>query len=119
MSQPTPIDEFDPLYVGAVEEANATVIERSEDEHRKTLEARKSAYVRVFVSGTPSKEDREIVLRDLALFCHADETAFRPSERETALVLGRQEVMHRIRYHTRFPVNTLMHLYPLRSRDGE
>lgn len=119
MSQPTPIDEFDPLYVGAVEEANATVIERSEDEHRKALEARKGAYARVFVSGTPSREDRELVLRDLALFCYADETAFRPSERETALVLGRQEVMHRIRYHTRLPVDALMQIYPLAKPRGE
>jgi hypothetical protein len=116
---PVDIDEFDPMHVEAVEIAAERAVEKNEDEHRAFLELRKNAYMRVFIGGTPTKEDRAIVLRDLGVFCRADETAFRQSERETTLVLGRQEVMHRIRYHTRFPVDTLMHLYPMRDRDGE
>jgi hypothetical protein len=113
MTQPTPVDEFDPIHVHAVEEAELQAVDKSEAQHRAALELRKGAYMRVFIGGAPTKEDRAMVLRDLGLFCRADETAFRPTERETTLVLGRQEVMHRIRYHTRFPVDTLMQLYPL------
>jgi hypothetical protein len=68
---------------------------------------RRTLYVRVF--DNPHGEE---VLADLAKFCRAHETTFRPdSERESALLEGRREVWLRIERHLRLPPEKLWKFY--------
>lgn len=77
---------------------------------RKTkdfLFARQFDYRRTFE--TPHGEK---VLADLAKFCRAHDTTFRPdSDRESALLEGRREVWLRIQKHLNLPQETLWQFY--------
>jgi hypothetical protein len=106
-------DEFDPQSATLVDAAKQTEREQRENEARVALETRKGAYMRVFVEGVPSADDRRIVMEDLSVFCRLDQSAYAESERHTLLLLGRQEVGLRIRHHTRLTVDALMQLFTL------
>ncbi len=106
-------DVFDPQDTELTTAAALTEREQKEREARIALETRKAAYMRVFMEGTPSADDRRIVMEDLSVFCRLDQGADAESERHTLLLLGRQEVGLRIRHHTRLTVDALMELFTL------
>lgn len=78
---------------------------------RKLLETRHSAYTRVFVEGTPSADDRRIVMEDMQRFCRGNMSAWSPDERIHCLLTGRQEVFVRIEDFTRLDLDTLYNKY--------
>lgn len=78
---------------------------------RNELETRKGAFTRVFVEGTPSADDRKIVLDNLNAFCRFNETAFHPDQRVHCLLTGRQEVALRIHDFTHKSVDELLVQY--------
>lgn len=73
---------------------------------KEFLMRRRTAYVRVF-----DGPNAELVLADLMKFCRANETAFRLSDRETALLEGRREVWLRIQHHLQLSPDQLWKLY--------
>lgn len=77
----------------------------------KIIEARRGAYTRVFMAGTPTQEDRELVRRDLATFCRGNASAWDKDERIHCLLTGRQEVHIRIEDFTRLDLDTLLGKY--------
>jgi HD superfamily phosphohydrolase len=60
------------------------------------LFARQQAYQQVF---TPESRFAQMVLRDLAKFCRANQSAFNKDERIHAVLEGRREVWLRIERH--------------------
>jgi hypothetical protein len=62
---------------------------------RSLLTQRQQAYARVF-AGEGRPEDAKLVLDDLVRFSHFGRTAFHPDQRMTDVLIGRQEVLHRI-----------------------
>lgn len=70
------------------------------------LFSRQRAYRLVFAG--PVAED---VLRDLAVFCRAHETAFHPDPRVHAVLEGRREVWLRIQKHLNLSQDDLWKLY--------
>jgi hypothetical protein len=76
------------------------------------MRRRKSAYSAVFEAGTPSKDDLQFVLLDLAHFCRAYRPTFHPTNQKIQdLQEGRREVYQRIMDFTRLSHDTLMLLY--------
>lgn len=65
------------------------------DQVHTLLAQRQQAYSRVF-AGEGSPEDAKLVLNDLIRFTHFGKTAFHPDQRKTDVLIGRQEVLHRI-----------------------
>ena len=62
-----------------------------------SLFARRSqAYARVFDTTDDPLGDRKVVLDDLMRFCHFGEAPYHPEQRKTDVLIGRQEVLHRI-----------------------
>ena len=82
------------------------VVERAYD----FLLGRRKAYRQVFAGPVA-----EIVLADLAQFCNAEVTTFRPDPRESDKQAGRREVWLRIQYHMQLPPDALWKLYDGRS----
>lgn len=106
----TETDPLDPQS-DKVDEANLQIAKADrEKQARIILENRINAYRRVFKEGTPSREDREIVLSDLEQFCRYNQSAYTDSERLTNLLLGRQEVALRIHEHLRLSVDDMLTL---------
>ncbi len=111
MINPEDLNPFDPQRED-VDKANLKTKEASDAKFaRDTLENRKGAYIRVFVAGTPSADDRKIVMADLHRFCRQGATAFHPDERIHVLLTGRQEVTLRIDDFTRKSVDELLEQY--------
>jgi hypothetical protein len=79
---------------------------------RDWLRSRKQAYRRLFLGdeGKPSITG-DIVLTDLARFCHAHESAFMKDERATLIMLGRQEVWLRIQHQLNMTDEQLWDFY--------
>lgn len=73
---------------------------------RDWLNRRKQAYVDVF-----DNPNGEIVLRDLAKFCRAHDTAFHADPRMHAVLEGRREVWLRIQRHVKLSDDQLWELY--------
>lgn len=103
-------DPFDPSDIDAAEERAATVVGEKSDEARRALEYRQRAYRRLF-AGTPQDGDVDAVMRDLATFCRAHQTAFHPDPRTHALLEGRREVFYRIADHVGLSLDTLFTKY--------
>ena len=84
------------------------------DKIRDLLITRKQAYQHVFAGqnedGTPTIQGSR-VLEDLAVFCHAHESAFHADERATLIMLGRQEVFLRIQHQLNLTDDQLWDLY--------
>jgi hypothetical protein len=72
------------------------------------LSSRKLAYQRTFEA---EGVDCKIVLKDLAKFCHADDTAFHPDPRVHAVLEGRREVWLRIQKYLKLTPDQLWDLY--------
>jgi len=62
---------------------------------RSLLAERQQAYARVF-AGEGKPADAKLVLDDLVKFSHFGDTAFHPDQRMTDVLIGRQEMLHRI-----------------------
>lgn len=83
-------------------------------EHTKRfLAGRAGSYRRTFPK---EKGDAQRVLKDLASFCRAHETVFRPTERETGILIGRQEVWLRIQQHLKLTDDELWALFGPRTK---
>ena len=80
------------------------------DAIRIRLGDRQIAYRRLF-SGPLA----DIVLKDLARFCRAHESAMHPDARMHALAEGRREVWLRIQEHLNLSHDQLWHLYAPRN----
>lgn len=76
------------------------IIERA----KALLRSRKQAYETVF---TRKDIDVDIVLRDLAKFCRANESTFNPDPQMHALLEGRKEVWLRIQKYVNVPLDDL------------
>jgi len=70
------------------------------------LHRRRNAYRMVFTN-----VDGDMVLKDLAVFCRANESCFHPDERVNAVMEGRREVWLRIQHHLKLTDDQLMQLY--------
>jgi hypothetical protein len=75
---------------------------------RDFLLRRKIAYIQVFNLENPHVE---LVLRDLAKFCRANETCFHPNENTMKALEGRREVWLRIQNHLHLTADQLCALY--------
>jgi hypothetical protein len=73
---------------------------------RRFLFRRRHNYILTFRSA-PGQE----VLRDLAPFCYANSSTFKPNEREHVLAEGRREVWLRIANHLNMSPEELWRLY--------
>lgn len=71
------------------------------------ISRRRTAYVKTFTA-TPFGEE---VLRDLALFCRANESCFHPDPRSHAVAEGRREVWLRIQKHLNLTDEELYRLF--------
>lgn len=86
---------------------------RAEIDHEamRLLRRRHEAYHRVFVEGTPLKEDREIVMTDMAKFCRAFEITVRDPQWSLELLEGRRQAFLRIMEFSKLPVDVLFRRY--------
>lgn len=76
------------------------------------LGQRQRAYFNVF---NPEQQFSEIVLRDLAKFCRANETCFHTDQRLHAVLEGRREVWLRIQQHLKLSPDQLAELYKVKE----
>lgn len=105
------LDPFDPATQQNVEWTEKHKAEADAKTRRGILEQRKGSYTRLFVSGVPSKADRELVVADLKLFCRFNMSTFHPEERVHTLLTGRQEAYYRINDFTTLSVDELILKY--------
>lgn len=84
--------------------------DRKEAKERITafLRARKMAYMRVFVDGGSTAEDRKMVLADLANFCRKTRSTYNKDPRLSDHLGGRREVVLRIDDHIELTVDELV-----------
>jgi hypothetical protein len=104
-------DPYDPNTQQDVEWTEKHKLEADAKARRGILEQRKGSYTRVFISGQPTKADRELVTADLKLFCRFNMSAFHPEERVHTLLTGRQEAYYRINDFTTLSVDELIMKY--------
>ena len=87
------------------------------DHTKRFLAGRAGSYRRTFAK---ENGDAQRVLKDLASFCRAHDTVFRGTERETGVLIGRQEVWLRIMQHMKLTDDELWALYgPRQPMKGE
>jgi hypothetical protein len=72
---------------------------------------RSQAYARVFDTTDDPLGDRKIVLDDLMKFCHFDQTVYHRDRRMTDVLIGRQEVLHRIFDYAKLDAASLYEKY--------
>ena len=105
-------DPFDPELATQAENAEYENKTDVSEAVAAFMRRRKSAYSAVFEAGTPSKDDLQFVLLDLAHFCRAYRPTFHPTNQKIQdLQEGRREVYQRIMDFTRLSHDTLMLLY--------
>lgn len=80
--------------------------EQRDDEGYLKLGDRQSAYRSLFKG-----PNSDAVLKDLALFCRANESTYDPDARTHALIEGRREVWLRITQHLQLSLDDLWELY--------
>lgn len=78
----------------------------------KFFQGRIYAYSHVF---HPSNQYADIVLRDLAKFCRANESTFAPDPRAHAVLEGRREVWLRIQEHLQLTPEQMYALHPVKN----
>lgn len=76
------------------------------------LRNRRRAYSQVFRGPVG-----EVVLKDLALFCRADQTPFHPDQRKNDVMLGRHEVWMRIQRHLQLTDEELWALFAPNTKE--
>jgi len=104
-------DPFDPEQQAEVERANKIVMDDAMRAVADEIEARKLAYIHVFARGTPSDEDRRIVMEDLARFCRGGTTPWHENDRIHCLLTGRHEVFVRVSEHINLNTAQLVRKY--------
>ncbi|UDL89838.1 hypothetical protein LGH82_33205 [Mesorhizobium sp. PAMC28654] len=72
------------------------IIEQARALVRGIFSRRSQAYSRVFDTVDDPRGDRQAVLDDLMKFCHFDKGVYHHDQRMTDVLIGRQEVLHRI-----------------------
>lgn len=72
---------------------------------------RSQAYSRVFDTTDDPLGDRRYVLDDLMRFAHFGESVYQPDQRKTDILIGRQEMLHRILDYSRLDAVTLYEKY--------
>ena len=72
------------------------------------LRARKMAYMRVFVDGNSTPEDRAMVRTDIANFCRKNRSTYNKDPRLSDHLGGRREVVLRIDDHIELTVDELV-----------
>jgi len=72
------------------------------------LRARKTAYMRVFVDGNSTAEDRALVRNDIANFCRKNRSTYDKDPRLSDYLGGRREVALRIDDHIELTVDELV-----------
>lgn len=82
------------------------------DPARSALAKRQQAYARKFAPDNFG--DTDTVLDDLMKFCRFGESVFDPDQRKTDVLIGRQEVLHRILDHIGLDLDTLYAKYNTR-----
>jgi hypothetical protein len=75
------------------------------------LRRRHQAYARVFDTDDDPRGDRQFVLDDLARFAHFGETVFHPDQRMTDVLIGRQEMLHRVMDYAKLDAAKLYEKY--------
>ena len=101
-------DLYNPDDVDAADAAEVKRKELAGDEYRAQIEIIKHAFIRVFKEGTPSPEDRRIVLENLEIFCRGERTPWHEDQRIHCLLTGRHEVYTRIHNYIRLPLDVLV-----------
>lgn len=76
------------------------------NEAKGVLARRRTAYIKTFENSFGDE-----VIRDLAKFCRANETAFNPDPRVHAVLEGRREVWLRIQHHLKLTDEELWRIY--------
>ena len=84
------------------------VIQQLVEKTKQFLGGRRLAYRRTF--NTESQDAREVLV-DLAKFCRAHATVYVATERETNVLIGRNEVWLRIQQHLNLTDDELWALY--------
>ena len=80
-----------------------------DEETRQYLEERKKSYQLTFDMNQPADQ---FVIEDLCRFCRGEESCAVPGDRDrTFMLLGRQEVYHRIMQHLGLNPEQLFSLY--------
>lgn len=105
------VDELDPEFQAKQEQDEKTEAERRSDSLRAYAERRMHAYLRVFIAGTPDKEDREIVMADLLHFTRGESTPWHDDPRMHCVMTGRHEVWTRIKDHTKLTLDEFITKY--------
>jgi len=72
------------------------------------LRARKTAYMRVFVDGNSTAEDRALVRNDISNFCRKTRSTYDKDPRLSDYLGGRREVALRIDDHLELTVDELV-----------
>lgn len=105
-------DPFDPELAVQAENAQYEQGTDVSEAVAAFMRRRQSAYKAVFDAGTPTKDDLQFVMLDLAHFCRAYRPTFHPTNQKVQdLQEGRREVYQRIMDFTRLSHDTLMLLY--------
>jgi hypothetical protein len=87
------------------------VIEKARALVGRIFSKRSQAYARVFDTTDDPLGDRQVVLDDLMKFCHFDTGVFHRDQRMTDVLIGRQEVLHRIFDYAGLDAATLYQKY--------
>lgn len=116
---PGVVDELHPDYQVAKEQEEAEEAETAYMDVRKSAENRMGAYARMFVGGTPSKEDREIVMADLMRFTRGESTPWDADARFHAVLTCRHEVWTRIKDHTKLSLDEFILKYHSKATTQE
>ncbi len=75
---------------------------------RDAIRSRTTAYTQVF---DRNNKYTDVVLKDLAKFCRANETTFKEDARLHAVLEGRREVYLRICHHLKLTADELIELF--------
>lgn len=102
------VDPFLPEADDLADKNRAKSGEQQGDMFRAEVDRLRAAYVRVFAAGSPSQEDRELVMRDLEIFTRGERTPWHPNEREHCVLVGRHEVYTRIKHHVGLSLDGLV-----------
>lgn len=104
-------DPLDPETDSSIAYSEQLKTQKDMAKARGLLEVRQGSFRRVFKQGTPSRDDRDIVNKDLKRFCRGGETTYHDSERVHVLMTGRQEVYLRIEDFLNLSVDELLLKY--------
>jgi hypothetical protein len=95
------------------------------DNTREYLARRQQAYSRTFDTLEDAFGDHAAVIADLMKFCRFGESVFHNNQRMTDVLIGRQEVLHRILDHAGLDLEALYVKYnnqkfdPRRQKQGD